>query len=152
AYCQPPEASYGRKLAQQYPTLAELLKKGGYETIGVAANLYLRADFGLERGFDEFRIPRPVPLLPDENRWPLRHPVRSLLSFAADTAQFDRLYTMGEDIDNELFQAMDQRAHLEAPFFAFLNFMDAHFPYVPPAPYTARYPGRRPRTTQDDLG
>jgi arylsulfatase A-like enzyme len=151
AYCQPPEAPYGRRLTDKYPTLAELLKKGGYETIGVAANLYLRADFGLERGFDEFHIPRPVPLLPDESRWLLRHPMRKLLSYAADTTQFDRLYTMGEDIDDELFRVVERRAHTDAPFFVFLNYMDAHFPYVPPSPYTQRYPGRHPHTTQDEL-
>jgi glucan phosphoethanolaminetransferase (alkaline phosphatase superfamily) len=47
AYCQPPEAAYGRKLSDKYPTVAELMKNGGYETVGVAANLYLRSDFGL---------------------------------------------------------------------------------------------------------
>ena len=31
--------------------------------MGVAANLYLRADFGLQRGFQTFHIPRPVPVL-----------------------------------------------------------------------------------------
>jgi arylsulfatase A-like enzyme len=152
AYCQPPEAAFGRKLADKYPTVAELLKKSGYETVGVAANLYLRADFGLERGFDQFHIPRPVPLLPDESRWLLRHPVRRWLSYTADTTQFDRLYTMGEQIDDELFRVMDNRAHPDAPFFVFLNYMDAHFPYVPPAPYGSRYPGRRPHMTEDDLG
>jgi len=151
AYCQPPEASYGRELAKQYPTVAELLKAGGYETIGVAANLYLRADFGLERGFDEFRIPRPVPMLPDESGWLLRHRVRTWLSYAADTAQFDRLYTFSEDINSELFRVAGGRAHPDRPFFAFLNYMDAHFPYVPPAPYNASYSGRRPHVTQDEL-
>jgi arylsulfatase A-like enzyme len=29
--------------------------------------------------------------------------------------------------------------------------MDAHFPYVPPAPYDIQYPGRRSAMTQDDL-
>jgi arylsulfatase A-like enzyme len=152
AYCQPPEATYGRKLSNKYPTLAELMKKGGYETLGVAANLYLRADFGLERGFDEFRIPRPVPLLPDDARWLLRHPVRRWMSYAGDTAQFDRLFSLGEDVNRDLFSLMERRAHPESPFFVFLNYMDAHFPYVPPAPYNTRFPGRHPRTTGDDLG
>jgi arylsulfatase A-like enzyme len=151
AFCQPPEAEYGREIAKQYPTLAEVLHRGGYETIGVAANLYLRADFGLERGFDQFQIPRPVPMLPDESRSLLRHRVRRWMSYAADTAQFDRLYSMGEDIDNELFRVMARRARPDAPFFAFLNYMDAHFPYVPPAPYSAAYPGRHPHNTPDDL-
>jgi len=37
------------------------------------------------------------------------------------------------------------------PVFTFVNYMDAHFPYVPPAPYNVRYPGRRSAMTQDDL-
>ena len=151
AYCQPPEAAYGRELSKQYPTVAEVLKSSGYETIGVAANLYLRANFGLERGFDEFRIPRPVPMLPDQSRSLLRHHFRKWMSYAADTAQFDRLFTLGQDVDDELFRTLAHRAHPDAPFFVFLNYMDAHFPYVPPAPYSARFPGRHPRTTQDDL-
>ena len=117
----------------------------------MAANLYLRSDFGLERGFDEFRIPRPVPLLPDETRYLLRRTLRRGLSFAVDTAQYDRLYSLGEDIDTALFSALQGPAKPGAPLFVFLNYMDAHYPYVPPAPYNASFPGKRPRLTQDDL-
>ena len=152
AYSQPPNAIYGRELAAQYPTLAELLQRSGYETLGVAANLYLRADFGLERGFQDFRIPRPVPLLPDEDRFVLRYRLRQALSYVADTAQFDRLYTFGEDVNQQLLSALDHRAHPNAPFFAFANYMDAHFPYVPPAPYNQLFPGKRPHVNQDVLG
>jgi len=146
AYCSPPEAEYGREIAPQYPTLAELLGKHGYETLGAAANLYLRADFGLERGFGQFRIPRPVPMLSDENHHMFRHALRRALSLAFDTTQFDRLYALGGDVNAELFAALDLRARPGDPFFAFINYMDAHFPYVPPEPF-----GRRTRITKDDL-
>ncbi len=152
AYCQPPEAAYGRRLSPKYPTVAELMQKSGYETLGVAANLYLREDFGLDRGFDQFHIPRPVPLLPDDARWLLRHDVRRWISYTGDTAQFDRLFSLSEDVNRDLFGLMEHRGHPDAPFFVFLNYMDAHFPYVPPAPYNSRFPGRHPRTTGDDLG
>jgi arylsulfatase A-like enzyme len=151
AYAEQPAAVYGHEISAKYPTLAELLQRSGYETIGVAANLYLRADFGLERGFREFRIPRPVPMFGDESRYMLRYGMRRVLSYVVDTAQFDRLYAFGEDVDRELFATLNQRARPSDPFFAFVNYMDAHFPYVPPAPYSAQYPGRRPRFTQDDL-
>src|SRR5262249_48470986 len=39
----------------------------------------------------------------------------------------------------------------DKPAFIFMNYMDAHFPYVPPAPFDVKYPGRRPGMTQDDL-
>jgi arylsulfatase A-like enzyme len=150
AYCDPRNAPYGRAISGGYPTVAELLRGAGYQTQGVAANLYLRADFGLERGFDQFHIPRPVPMLAAENAFMLRRGFRQTLSLGFDTAQFDRLYAMGEDINTELFT---ETPHLKAdgPVFTFINYMDAHFPYVPPAPYNSRFPGRRPETTQDDL-
>ena len=151
AYCDPQNAAYGRALSSAYPTLAELLHRGGYQTTGVAANLYLRADFGLERGFDRFNIPRPVPVLAAENGYMLRHRHRRGLSLVFDTAQFDRLYAMGEDINAALFAELSEPSRPGAPVFTFVNYMDAHFPYLPPAPYDVRYPGRRWGMTQDDL-
>ncbi|MEO8595845.1 MAG: sulfatase [Candidatus Solibacter sp.] len=150
AYCDPRNAAYGRAISERYPIVSELLHGGGYHTRGVAANLYLRADFGLERGFDEFRIPRPVPILAAENGFMLRHGFRRLLSFVFDTAQFDRLYATGQDI-TALVVSGGAEAGPARPAFTFINYMDAHFPYLPPSPYDARFPGRKPRTTQDDL-
>ena len=151
AYCDPQNAMYGRAVSNRYPTLAELLHSAGYQTTGVAANLYLRADFGLERGFDRFRIPRPVPLLAAENAYMLRGSLRRKLSLLFDTAQFDRLYALGEDINSELFSESASVSKPGTPAFTFINYMDAHFPYVPPAPYDMQYPGRRAGITQDDL-
>jgi arylsulfatase A-like enzyme len=151
AYCDPKNAAYGRAISNSYPTVAELLHSAGYQTSGVAANLYLRADFGLERGFDRFRIPRPVPLLAAENAFMLRRTLRRGLSLLVDTAQFDRLYALGEDINSELFADFAAYSRPGVPAFLFVNYMDAHFPYVPPSPYDIRYPGRRSGMTQDDL-
>jgi len=150
AYCDPRNAAYGRAIAESYPTVAELLRGAGYQTRGVAANLYLRADFGLERGFDQFRIPRPVPMLAGEYAFMLRHGFRRGLSLIFDTAQFDRLYAMGEDVNTQLFDALSH-VNPDRPLFTFVNYMDAHFPYLPPAPYDSLFPGRKPATTQDDL-
>src|SRR5262249_40403953 len=33
AYSQPPQATYGRELSPKYPTIAELLKRSGYENL-----------------------------------------------------------------------------------------------------------------------
>jgi arylsulfatase A-like enzyme len=150
SYCQPPDAPYGRQLATDYPTIAELLSRKGYRTLGVAANLYLRADFGLERGFSDFQIPRPVPVLPAENWYFLRRSIRRVLSYGFDTGEFDRLFSRSEDINRVFFSSLEQHPG-DAPFFAFLNYMDAHYPYVPPAPFDHAYPGYSPHTTQDDL-
>jgi arylsulfatase A-like enzyme len=155
AYCQVPEAAYGRPLSKNVPTLAEILRGQGYTTMGVAANLYLRSAFGLDRGFQEFRIERPVPMLTDENRCQLRRPMRRLLNLVTDTAQFDRLNNSAEDINDEFFSTLDGRVKLgagpQAPFFGFINYMDAHFPYIPPAPWDRKFPGKASTLTKDYL-
>jgi arylsulfatase A-like enzyme len=151
AYCQPPEAAYGRRLDDSVPTLAELLARRGYSSVAVAANLYMRSEFGLARGFEVFEIPRPVPVLADENWYLLRRPMRRALSYGFDTAQFGRLYGRGEDMNRELLSLLARRAGQNAPFFAFLNYMDAHFPYAPPAPFDTLFPGKNRRLTEEDL-
>ncbi|PWU10427.1 MAG: hypothetical protein C5B51_04305 [Terriglobia bacterium] len=150
AYCQPPDAGFGRRMDEHVPTLAEILDQHNYFTAAVAANLYLRTDFGLSRGFQNVRIPRPVPVLPTENWYLLRRPLRRVLSYAFDTAQFDRLNTRAEDIDQELFSVLEQRP-AGAPFFAFVNYMDAHFPYVPPAPFDRKFAGKNYQLSEYDL-
>jgi arylsulfatase A-like enzyme len=151
AHCAPPEAVYGRELVAGVSTLAELLSAKGYATLASAANLYLRAEFGLQRGFDTFRLSRPVPVLgADENWYMLRNTVRRGLALFVDTAQFDRLYLESEAINREFFHLVSGRT-AGKPFFGFLNYMDAHFPYVPPAPYDRLFPGKNARMTQEKL-
>jgi arylsulfatase A-like enzyme len=150
AYCQPPEAGYGRPLGP-VPTLAEVLAHKGYHTLGVAANLFMRADFGLQRGFQQMHIPRPVPVLSAESWYMLRNGMRRLIGLFADTSQFDRLYSRGDAINQEFFNMLRQPNLARAPFFAFLNYMDAHFPYIPPHPFDRLFPGKDVRLTQADL-
>ena len=150
AYCQPPEASFGRRIGS-VPTMAELLTKAGYYSVGVGGNLYLRADFGLQRGFASFRIPRPVPILPTEYWYMLRNGMRRAINLFTDTAQYDRLYSRADAIDDELFAIMADSQAARAPFFAFLNYMDAHFPYIPPYPFDHAFPGKRASVTEREL-
>ena len=151
AFCQPPEAAYGRQLDKSVPTLAELLAHQGYTTVGVAANLYMRSEFDLGRGFESLEIPRPVPILADENWYLLRRSLRRVLSYEFDTAQFDRLFGRGEEIDGELLSLVAMRATPDRQFFAFINYMDAHFPYAPPRPFDTLFPGKDHRLTEEDL-
>jgi len=150
AYCHPPDADFGRPIGP-VPTMAELLAESGYQTLGVAANLYLRPQFGLERGFQQFRIPRPVPVLPTESWYMLRNSIRRAIGWFTDTAQFDRLYSRGEAVNREFFAMLRKQSPAPAPFFAFFNYMDAHFPYIPPAPFDGLFPGREPGIAQADL-
>ena len=149
AYCQPPEAAFGRALGP-VPTMAEELARNGYHTMGVAANLYLRAEFGLQRGFADFRIPRPVPVLAGDESWyMLRNGMRHAINQFTDTAQFDRLYSRADAVNGEFFRMLRQPRLAEAPFFAFFNYMDAHFPYIPPHPFDRLFPGKTSATEAD---
>jgi arylsulfatase A-like enzyme len=148
AYCQPPGASYGRRI-EPVPTIAGVLAQNGYHTLGVAANLYLRADFGLQKGFAAFHIPRPVPVLAGDEAWyMLRNGMRRVINLVADTAQFDRLYSRADAVNQEFFSLLTQPSLAQAPFFAFFNYMDAHFPYIPPSPFDRLFPGKDSSATQ----
>ena len=151
AFCEPPANAFGRELSPGVPTLAELLAQQGYRTLGVAANPYVRADFGLQRGFRSFRIPRPVPILITDNWYLLRRNLRGALALVTDTAQFDRIFSRSDDVNRQFYLSFAALGASRTPFFAFLNFMDAHYPYVPPAPFDNFFPGKIPRITQDDL-
>ena len=152
AYCQPPEAAYGRELtkAVSHPGANSCgrtdTRPWESRPISTCAPI---SDWSAASTSSAFRA--PCRLLPDGTRYLLRRTLRRGLSFAIDTAQFDRLYSLGEDIDAALFSTLEQRSKPGAPLFVFLNYMDAHFPYVPPAPYNASFPGKRARITQDDL-
>jgi len=149
AYCQPPDASFGRRIGP-VPTLAEALGQNGYHNLGVAANLYLRADFGLQRGFADFRIPRPVPVLAGDESWyMLRYGMRQAINLVADTSQFDRLYSRGDAVNGEFFRMLGDPKLAQAPFFAFFNYMDAHYPYMPPRPFDHLFPGKTSATEGD---
>jgi hypothetical protein len=58
-----------------------------------------------------------------------------------DTSQFDRLYSRGDAVTNEFFDMLSQPNPAQPPFFAFFNYMDAHFPCIPPAPFDRAFPG-----------
>jgi arylsulfatase A-like enzyme len=135
------------RLDRTFPTLAEVLGGAGYATVGIVANTqYASAETGLARGFDHYE---DYPLtLHEVVRWTalsrgmtsawrrFRHlPLRD----ASDRIDATR-------INRRFLRWLDHRP--DRPFFAFLNYFDAHDPYFPPEPFWSRFlPGepRRPR-------
>jgi len=75
--------------------------------------------------------------------------MRRVMNSVVDTTQFDRLYSRGDDINREMYNVLAKQSH--APFFAFINYMDAHFPYLPPAPFDHTFPGKDRALLQKDL-
>jgi arylsulfatase A-like enzyme len=129
------------------PTLAEYLGKRGYATAGFVANtIYCASDTGLSRGFthyEDFIFPEYTALktavithrmlavfgeiLPVvENRqslaWLSTYVRRTWRSFV-----FDR--KGAAEVNREALRWLSRRKQPERPFFAFVNYSDAHTPY-----------------------
>jgi arylsulfatase A-like enzyme len=142
-------------LDSRWPTLAEALRAHGYATAGFVANeVYTGWGSGLMRGFEHY------------DDYPF-----SLWTAAHGTAFFEVIYPHVRDVVAPRLGRLPllwrlnlpltnqhrsgdriQRAFLEwldetrpSPFFAFLNFMDAHAPYTTPEKFLNRYrlPGVR---------
>ncbi len=112
----------GWVLTDEYPTLAETLKKNGYHTACFISSFVLASKFGYSRGFDYY----------DEEFPP-----------GGGTAGRVGMWG-GEVVEGEF----DQRGNIttqkvllwlqkkvKQPFFLMVHYYDPHSPYDPPAPY-----------------
>jgi len=138
-------------LDETHATLAEFLGARGYATGGFVANIrYCASDSGLGRGFTHYRdyiFPEltafKMPVL--VNRALLG--IQPTLEFLVDRPELARLRPYVHDfwrllvddrkaaavVNRELLDWLSQRVQPERPFFAFLNYFDAHRPYrLPP--------------------
>jgi arylsulfatase A-like enzyme len=133
-----PEIEY--HIDSRNETLAEILKANGYYTAAVISNHgMLGHSSGLPQGFDYYYAkPRetelPFPFFASyffKKFWP--HP-RVLVIVSCQRA---------DSITSEAIRCI--RQHGNGPFFLLLNYMDGHFPYVPPSPYGERWYREPPR-------
>jgi len=141
----------GRPLAGSFPTLAAGLAAAGYWTTAVVANFgYLGDYFGLMRGFDH--VNALAPLMATTKVTPLRRALRHLLARLYNLRDYDRQSRTAGEINRDAFRILQESRRSGGPFFLFLNYMDAHAPYIPPAPYHQRFPGFDPAATHADFG
>ncbi len=127
-----------KPLNREPRTLAEALAGAGYRTGGFSANrIFVKKAFGLGRGFAHF----------DEHRLGFQNMVRSStlvrwianLDAVRDFLGFhDALARVSAEMNHEsLVRWLERdRSH---PYFAFVNFMDAHEPYLPVAPWDTAF-------------
>ena len=116
-------------LDRKPPVLAEYFRDQGYLTAGFVANtLYCSYETGLARGFQQYQDYRVTPVEV------LLSP--SLAKFLmGDRELWHRLRRKNAaEVNREFLGWLDRRPK-GVPFFAFLNYFDAHDPYQPPAPY-----------------
>jgi arylsulfatase A-like enzyme len=133
AYMDPPQFPTGRPLDGRYLTLAEILFDKGFRTMAVVANsVYLNRSFGLCQGFQVHDVRSPVIL---GDRFYLRNAVPRLLGLFVSTAEFDVAWWRAEEVNKVGFALLERAKRDGDPFFLFVNYMDAHTPYAPPAPF-----------------
>ena len=147
----PPARPFGATLSEEFDTLAEFLLGLGYATIGVVANqAYLGRGMNLNQGFQYWddRIGMPL-LVPAQDLFIRQLVFEPLRRFMPQSAS-DKWYRTAEEINGEVFDLLDEVVATEDPFFLFVNYMDAHWPYSPPSPFDTLVPGKNKSVTTDE--
>lgn len=102
-----------RGLSPEEPTLADRLTRAGYATAGFVAGPWMRRTFGLDKGFEHWDDEDILGV----NGRPAEPLADAVLAWL------------------EGWSATQPRR----PFFVFVNFFDAHYPYDPPDAYAAAF-------------
>jgi len=120
----------------RYETLAQTLAKHGYQTAGFAANTsYVLCRNGVAVGFDHFEgsyISLHEALL----RTSLGQEAEKLLQWWTHRKL---PYPSAQKVNQRFLKWLDGRP--PQPFFAYLNFMDTHYPYRTSKDFLQRFPG-----------
>jgi arylsulfatase A-like enzyme len=133
-----------------HPTLAEYVASRGYQTAGFAANTNCcNYETGLARGFAHFEdfplnarslFGRTAP-----GNWILKN---VLYTGLYHDIKWIGLQSRGAYTTSDAFLSWLRRRRTDRPFFAFINYFDAHAPYIPPPGYAGRF-GIRPKPPFD---
>jgi arylsulfatase A-like enzyme len=124
-----------------------------YWNAAVVANRgYVTPHFGFDQGFHSFDSRGPVVFLGIPAPYYLRRGVRAALVPVLPRASYDRVVRSAEQINREAIAQLGRLAERDGPFFLFVNYMDAHNPYLPPAPYDTMFPGKDPGFTSVRYG
>ena len=117
-------------------TLPELLHEQGYQTVGFSNNTWVSRATNFHQGFDDFEDFRGI--------WRVW---RSMSRLTA--VQVYRLFVPGQlhgdhsggaGVTNESIRRWFNARHDSGrPFFLFINYLDAHFPYHAPDPYWRKF-------------
>ena len=160
--------SWNTGLGTRFPTLAGYLGSRGYSTAGFVGNVqYCSYEFGLDRGFTHYEDYPLEPLSPLRMCYLGNLALKSAFHLGQGlsarlgavpllphkNAEVWRALNSDPRVDaaainREFLDWLSRRREPARPFFAFLNYFDAHSPYLllPGTPY--RF-GRPPKTDAD---
>ena len=130
-------------LDDAYPTLAEVLAERGYVTAGFVSNtFYASREFGLDRGFSHYEDYRITPgeVINSSSLGLLLFAGRAGLTTNVFRRLLDNYHFLGrkhaDQVTDDLLHWVDG---VDRPFFAFINYFDAHWPYVSSAADQRRF-------------
>ena len=125
-------------LGPKYPTIAEAMADAGWATGGFGANhSYLTWEHGLERGFARFEG-YPANLAMFFTATAIGRTLMEYNTFRKPLGYFDSpMRKTAADVNDGLLDWLDDID--DRPFFAMLNYFDAHHPYLPPEPYLTKF-------------
>jgi arylsulfatase A-like enzyme len=135
-------------LDERFVTLAEALAAEGYATAAISANVLVAGHMNLTQGFrhvDVRRSPRSLP--PAAAPLLVRGQGLGPRWLVADRVQewFPSAFRSAGEIADAGIAWLSRPRPEGQPYFAFLNFMDAHTPFVAREGFRDRWPGRSAR-------
>jgi arylsulfatase A-like enzyme len=129
----------GRSIQTPTPTLAQLLGGAGYATAGFTANLvYTTREQGLAAGFQHYEdFPRTLATAAGTAR--IGYVLLNQQWFRHVINYYDVVpRKRASEINASFFRWNDARQD-GRPFFVFLNYFDAHHPYIAPEPFRSAF-------------
>lgn len=137
---------FQQPLDDRFRTLAEVLGDEGYATAGFVANLaYTSRPSGLHRGFARYEDYPITSGLVLRSSWPLRRIVGTIATLPGVPGW--SVPRTAQSISTHFLDWLD--GNDGRPFFAFLNFFDAHDPYRSPNRFRGKF--GRPAEPGDNL-
>jgi arylsulfatase A-like enzyme len=127
-------------------TLPMLLRRAGLQTAALYANPVLSPRYRLDRGFDLYLSQTNY----NSGLALFTEPILAAAPWSGWLETFRKSTPSARQITRRVTHWLDH--HAQAPFFLFVNYMDAHWPYMPPPPYDTLYPGKGDgRPSKDEL-
>lgn len=147
AYFVPGSIGYA-PLPANSQTLARIVAEHGYDTMGVVANDgFLSHTYGLDQGFQYYDQRLEARFLGGAPPYYLRWSVQALLAHFYTYPTYEKEARYAGEINRDVFPLLERARSAGHNFFLFVNYMDAHTPYAPPAPFDTLYAGREPHFT-----
>lgn len=143
-------------LDPETPTMPEILKGHGYQTIGFYTAPYVAPHWGFGRGFDRYEAIYPPEVATAAQRSAEIRAEVEKVAAAGDWQRYDDLKREEVGINHQLNQRSEEAVTSDQisaavisqlqglapggkPWFVFAHFFDPHCDYVPPPPYDTRY-------------